>query len=54
MAFNERTKGSVPNVKRAMREGAAGRAAVQRKVAAQSRGTVGTQLAAANKKRGLK
>lgn len=40
-----RTKGSVPNVKRAMRDGAAGRSAVQDKVAARSRGTEGIKVA---------
>jgi TRAP-type uncharacterized transport system substrate-binding protein len=51
---NQRTKGSVPNVQRAMREGAAGRAAVQRNVAARSVGTEGSKLKRANRARGLR
>ena len=51
---NERTKGSVPNVKRAMREGAVGRAAMQRKVAGLRAGTEGSKQKRLNRARGLR
>jgi hypothetical protein len=49
-----RTKGSVPNVKRAMREGAAGRAAIQSKVSGMSRSTEATKQKRDNRMRGLR
>ena len=42
---NDRTKGSVPNVRRAMREGAAGRASRAASLNKQRAGTEGTKLA---------
>lgn len=42
---NDRTKGSVPNVRRAMREGAAGRAERSARLNKRRAGTEGTKLA---------
>lgn len=54
MAFNSRKKGSVPNVRRAMKDGATGRRERAVRNAARSHGTVATRLARANGKRGLR
>lgn len=51
---NDRTKGSVPNVRRAMKDGAAGRASRAAKLNNRRAGTVGTALKSANRKRGLR
>jgi hypothetical protein len=49
-----RSKGSVPNVRRALREGEASRAKIQAKVRAMSRGTEGSRQKTLNRQRGLR
>lgn len=54
MARQPRIKGSVPNVRRALAEGQAGRATRAASLNKQRAGTVGTGLKKANRERGLR